>query len=213
MLASNLKTVLILAPHTDDLEISCGGLVSKFIDLGLDVHSISFSSADESLPPGFPKGTLLQENSEAWRRLGGKEENRTIMNYQVRMFRESRQSILETMVRINKELRPDLVITPSTSDTHQDHEVIAQESFRAFKKTSSIWGFEMPWNQRIMCSELFVTLSKTHIDKKMFAVDAYKSQFHRKNMSADVLLSLAKLRGSQVDSQFAEAYESIRIIL
>ena len=37
--------VLVLAPHTDDGEIGCGGTIARFIEEGADVYYVAFSSA------------------------------------------------------------------------------------------------------------------------------------------------------------------------
>ena len=35
--------ILCLAPHPDDIELGCGGTVSKLIELGKEVHYCTFS--------------------------------------------------------------------------------------------------------------------------------------------------------------------------
>ena len=59
----------------------------------------------------------------------------------VRIFLDYRQHILDTMIRIRDDIKPDLVIMPSLNDTHQDHNVVSNEGFRAFKR-NSILGYE-----------------------------------------------------------------------
>ena len=49
------------------------------------------------------------------------------------------------MITLKRELQPDLVVTPTTDDIHQDHSVVSIESKQAFKATS-ILGYEVPWN-------------------------------------------------------------------
>ena len=49
------KNVLVLAPHTDDGELGCGGFIAKLIELGSKVTYAAFSTAEESVPEGFPK--------------------------------------------------------------------------------------------------------------------------------------------------------------
>ena len=51
----NLKKVLVLAPHTDDGELGCGGFITKLIENNVEVFYVAFSTAEESVPPGFPK--------------------------------------------------------------------------------------------------------------------------------------------------------------
>ena len=115
------------------------------------------------------------------------------------------------MVSLNKSIQPDLVLIPSASDSHQDHQVIHGEALRAFKK-SSILGYELPWNQNRFTSTLFSTLSKEHIEKKIKAIKVYQSQSQRNYMQEDFIRSLAKVRGVQCNSEYAEAFEVYKII-
>ena len=66
-------------------------------------------------------------------------------DFDVRTFPERRQDILELLVALWEEWRPDVVFQPSLHDIHQDHQTIAQEGLRAFKRTT-ILGYEIPWN-------------------------------------------------------------------
>ena len=47
--------------------------------------------------------------------------------------------------RLRAEWQPDVVFQPPHHDVHQDHQTIAQEGLRAFKRTT-ILGYEIPWN-------------------------------------------------------------------
>ncbi|HHE40077.1 MAG TPA: PIG-L family deacetylase, partial [Candidatus Cloacimonetes bacterium] len=62
--------VLILAPHTDDGELGCGGAISKFVEEDMDVYYAAFSVAEKSIPDGFPKNILESEVKKAMEVLG-----------------------------------------------------------------------------------------------------------------------------------------------
>lgn len=47
MFSSNPKTVLVLAPHTDDGEFGCGGSIAKFVRQGARVVYVAFSAAEQ----------------------------------------------------------------------------------------------------------------------------------------------------------------------
>ena len=134
------------------------------------------------------------------------------MNYTVRDFPSHRQQILEDMVRLKKELNPDLVLLPSTDDTHQDHQTVSHEGFRAFKSLSII-GYEMPYNNLNFSTHLFVALGENNIGKKIESLDCYKSQSNRTYAKADFVTSLARVRGTQIGIQYAEAFEVIRWVI
>ena len=43
------KTVLVLAPHTDDGEFGCGGSIAHFVKTGYRVVYVAFSAAEQSV--------------------------------------------------------------------------------------------------------------------------------------------------------------------
>jgi LmbE family N-acetylglucosaminyl deacetylase len=207
----NPKKILILSPHTDDGELGCGGTIAKFCTEGKEVYYAAFSTCKKSLPEGFAADTLEKECRAATKELGIAQENIIIYDFEVREFPEKRQLILEEMVILSTNIKPDLVFIPSAADIHQDHGVIHAEALRAFKNTSLV-GYELPWNHNQFNSSLFVSLSAAMIDKKINALKKYQSQSHRNYMQEDFIRSLATVRGVQCNSKFAEAFEVYRMI-
>lgn len=206
------KKILMIGAHTDDIEIMCGGTIAKFIELGCEVFYTTFSFADKSLPEGFPEGTTKTELIKATAVLGIPSENLILFDYEVRIFPSIRQDILENLILLRNEIKPDLVMTHNSNDTHQDHKTVSEETFRAFKQVSSIWGFESFKNNKIFSSDLYVLLNKTHIEKKIRAVSKYKSQMTKFD-SRTALEGLATYRGLQIKTRYAECFEVMRIIL
>ena len=207
-----LQKVLILAPHTDDGEFGCGGSIARFIREGKDVYYAAFSTAEESVPDPWPKDILKTEVREATKRLGIGEDKLFIFNYEVRKLSYHRQEILEDLVKIKNTICPDLVFLPSSSDVHQDHSTVSIEGIRAFKNTS-ILGYEIPWNNIEFRTEAFVLLADEDINKKLHALDAYNSQKGRNYANEEFIRSLARTRGVQIGSQYAEAFEVIRWVM
>ena len=211
-MVSDFERTMVLAPHTDDGEFGCGGSVNKWVSEGRQVYYVCFSSARKSVPEQMPKDILEKEVREATQVLGIPQENLILFNYPVREFPSYRQNILEDMVQLGNELKPALVLLPSTNDTHQDHQTISQEGFRAFKKTSII-GYEMPYNNLNFSTNLFVALEEAHIRKKTEALRCYKSQAHKTYATPDFVTSLARVRGTQIGAKYAESFEIIRWVI
>ena len=208
----NCKNVLVLAPHTDDGELGLGGTINKLITEGKRVTYVAFSTAEESVPPGFPKDILKTEVRNATAKLGIKSENLIIYSYQVRKLNYVRQEILEELIKIRKREKYDLVFIPSLHDIHQDHTTIAQEGVRAFMNTT-ILGSELIWNNLSFDTQCFVRLQEDDIKAKIMALKEYHSQGKRDYLSDEFIYSLAKTRGVQVGSEYAEAFEVIRLFL
>lgn len=203
------KNVLVLAPHTDDGELGAGGLIAKLINEGSNVFYAAFSTAAESIPEGFPKDILTIEVKAATRELGIPSENLFIYNYSVRKLNYVRQDILEVLIKLKKEVKFDLILMPSLNDIHQDHSTVALEALRAFKNTS-IMSYELIWNNLTFNTQAFVELNECHIEKKIRALEQYKSQGFRNYLSEEFIRSLAIARGVQFGVRYAEAFEVIR---
>ena len=207
------KKILVLAPHTDDGEFGCGGTIAKLIDEGKDVYYLAFSDCEKSLDPGMALDTLVKELMCATKNLGIPKDNVIVKKYDVRCFGRDRQDILEDMVYFNKQINPDLVFLPSPKDLHQDHNTIAMEGLRAFKLSSTILGYEVPWNNLSFNTTCFVTLTQENIKRKIDALKCYKSQADRFYSSAQFIKSLAITRGTQIGAKYAETFEVLRWII
>lgn len=208
------KRVLILAPHTDDAELGCGGTLARLIEDGTTILLVAFSTAAESLPVGMDPGTLVREFKAAAKAMGLQEQHTRIYSFTVRRLAEHRQEILEELVQIRREFRPDVVFMPSGNDVHQDHQVIHDEGLRAFKELS-VLGYELPWNHITFSAQAFVRLEARHIEKKAAVLQAYQSQIDlgRPYFTVDYVRSLALIRGIQIKTQYAEAFEVVRLMI
>ena len=203
--------VLILAPHTDDGELGCGGTIARFLEEGKDVYYVAFSSCRNTVLPGCPVDRLEKELRLAMKSYKIDIEHLFILDYPVRKFNAHRQEILDDMIKIGNKLKPEYVFAPSINDVHQDHHVIAEEAIRAFKKTTLL-AYEVPWNNLQFNNQTFIKLERRHIDQKMAAIACYKSQKTRAYTAPDFTLGQARTHGVQVGSEFAEVFELVRWI-
>jgi N-acetylglucosamine malate deacetylase 1 len=209
---SRFKNVFVLAPHTDDGEFGAGGTIARLIEAGANVFYLAFSTAEASVPDGFAKDILKTEVMDATTILGIPKDNVRIFNYEVRKLNFVRQEILENLILMRKEITPDLVLIPSLHDIHQDHATVAQEGLRAFKNTT-ILGYELIWNNLTFDTTSFVALEEHHVNTKIRALEAYRSQFGKNYLSKEFILSLAKVRGVQSNFNYAESFEVVRLMI
>tara|TARA_S200000501_G_scaffold339840_1_gene347840 strand:- start:36815 stop:37441 length:627 start_codon:yes stop_codon:yes gene_type:complete len=208
-----MKKAVILAPHPDDGEFSSGGTINRFIlEKIYEFWYIAFSPCTASIPDNLDDDILLKELNNAISQLGINSHNLYTHNIPVRNFPDYRQKILDILIDFRKTINPDLVFLPSSNDIHQDHRVIYNEGIRAFKNVS-ILGYEIPWNNFDFSNHLFIKLKQKHLDAKWSAIKQYKSQEFRKYSDKSVFDSLARLRGSQINTKYAESFEIIRWII
>lgn len=215
------QKILVLAPHTDDGEFGAGASIAKFLEEGSRVWYAAFSTCEESVPQGFPKNILEKEVKQATKKLGIPAGNLFIYKFPVRHFPAHRQNILDEIIKLRREIEPDLVFLPSVYDVHQDHRTVLEEGVRAFKQSSSMLGYEAPWNSVHTSpnkhidprEDYFMRLEERHVKKKIDAIRMYQSQARRVYSDREYLKSLARVRGAQIAVPFAEAFQVIRIIV
>lgn len=212
MIFDNVNKVLVLAPHPDDAEFGLGGTLARLYELGKEIHVAIFSLCEKSTPQGFEIGDIEREMYRSMDALGIKKDNIHVFDFEVREFPSKRQEILEQLVELRNTLNPDLVFLPSSSDIHQDHGTIHIEGLRAFKH-SSLFGYEMPWNNFGFTSFVYVRLSPEHLEKKVECLGCYRTQQNRTYSGREFVSSLARLRGGQIQEEFAESFELIRLII
>jgi LmbE family N-acetylglucosaminyl deacetylase len=205
------ERVLVLAPHTDDGEFGCGGTMARLVDAGADVRYVAFSTATKSLPDGFPPDTLAREVLDATAELGLPEESLTVYDFEVRTFPERRQEILELLIALWEEWRPDVVLQPSHHDIHQDHQVVAQEGLRAFKRTT-ILGYEIPWNNFNFDYQAYFALERAHLERKVAALSKYASQQHRRYADPEYIWNISRTHGINVNREYAEVFQVYRVV-
>ena len=206
------QRVLLLAPHTDDAELGCGGSIARFLEEGTEIFVAAFSRAEDSLPAGSPPDMLEVEFRASMAKMNVPQRGVRVFSFPVRRFPQKRQEILEAILDLRREFNPDAVFVPSGNDKHQDHQVIHAEAVRAFKDIT-IWGYELPWNHVDFSAQAFVTLESRHLERKWEALQEYLSQMrlNRPYFTREFIFGLGCVRGVQVKAGYAEAYEVVRM--
>lgn len=202
--------IVVFAPHTDDIELGCGATLSRYIKEGAEVKYIAFSICEDWVPKEFPNDILLTEATNAAKSLGVKDENITIYRFRATELWKVRDQIFDIMFELNRSFVPDIVFCHSKNDLHQDHSAVAAECERVFK-SSTILGYEMPWNNTEFKSNCHIKVSEQDIEAKIKALDFYKSQKYKNYVDEHFIWSLAKVRGVQIKEKYAEAFEVIRV--
>lgn len=196
--------VLAISPHTDDVELGAGGTLTRLMAEGHEVNVLALSTGHPST------GSNKQEFEAAMKTL--EIDSFHLKNIDCRKFPEYRQEILDIFIVAKQNIGPDLVFVPSRANIHQDHEVVTAEAYRAFRECS-VLGYEMPWGDvGAFQPQLYARLMCVDIVKKASAVEWYVSQRKRSYVNEEFVYSLARMRGAQVNADFAEAFEVLRWI-
>ena len=209
----NVKKILVISAHADDMELGCGASVHKWGREGIEIFNLILSLNQKGLAEGFSREVIIEEAMVSANILGIPEKNVFIENFENRIFPEKRQVILDCLWDYRRKLNPDLIITGSLDDMHQDHITVAQESFRAFKEHNIIsYGFD--WNRINKQVNYYSVISEEDLRKKIAAVMSYKSQHNgrRNYFCEEFIRAWAITRGVEIKAPFAEAFSIIKFI-
>ena len=202
------RNALFLSAHADDAEFGCGGVIKKLVDAGVHVTSMVFSICEDAVDTTkYPKDIRRSECKKAAGILG--IQDLRILNYPVRRFNSHRQEILQEIIDIRYESEYDLVFTHWHNDVHQDHQVIAAESFRAFKgRDTTLLSYEVPLNCQAFSPNVFVPLTEDEVKSKIEAIWSYESELARRSyFKEDLVRSSLGYRGPYAQTKYAEAFE------
>lgn len=197
-----MKKLLFIGAHADDIELSCGGTIIKYLEEGYNIICYAFSDCSNK--------ALAGEMQRSMDTLG--VVNKTLLQYPRRTLNIVRQNVLNELISLNDIYNPDAVFTHSAKDRHQDHRVVGEESLRAFRNKRLI-TYTAPWND--VESEqwnMFVSLTKQHLAKKTDSLQCYESQAGKDYMNPQYTIAQARVTGGIVGLEFAEAFKIERWI-
>ena len=193
-------SVLAIGAHPDDIEIGAGGTLLSLAESRAclqacyvvltgttDRHLEARHAAQSFLPAAdltvklfdLPEGRL----PAAWDRV---------------------KEILEQVAR---SCSPDLVVAPSHHDAHQDHRIIAEVVPTVFRDQLCL-AYEIP-NGMVKAGRpsMYVPLTADMARRKVELLNTcFPSQRNRDWWDDEVFLGLARLRGMECRSPYAEAF-------
>ena len=197
-----------MGAHTDDVELGCGGTLSRLLEEGVNVHVAVFSTVNPS-NPGWPLAAEFMRSMEV---LGVSRDNQFIDQFKMRELSTARQQVLDSLYKIKDQINPDLVFLPSQNDIHRDHSTVSKEGIRAFKNVT-ILAYELPWSNFDFKTQAFFKLKQSHVHKKITCLNAYDSQKQKDYMTPEFTMAASRMRGALINTKYAEVFEMVRLIV
>lgn len=199
----NIRRVLCLGCHADDIEIGCGGSVLRLLDEhpGTDVCWVVLS--------GDPvRAVEAQKSADAFLASAGQREV-ICGDFRDRYFPAQWSQIKDFIHGIAARVEPDLIFTQRRDDAHQDHRLLGELTWNAFRN-HLIWEYEIPkFEGDLGQPNVFLSLDDATCRRKVELLrDAFPSQQDKPWFTTDTFWALLRLRGleSNSPSRFAEAF-------
>ena len=223
-----IKRALVIAAHPDDECLGCGGVISKFIEIGIEIKVLFLGEGstcrydNQSCREALKAIELRRRNAIlALKILGVKDYD--FFDLPCGRFDQvpviEINKILESSI---KEYKPDTVFTHSEFDANNDHRVVYRSSIMSTRPCNEItierlFSYEVlsssEWNYtKTFQPNYFFSLETRHIDAKWEALKTYKNEMrvYPFPRSYEGVQNLAMRRGMQSGAKLAEAFLLIR---
>ena len=230
------QKLLVIAPHPDDEVIGCGGLIAKIKDAGGQVYVLflPFGDSRDFTSKGLSTTKeRKQEIEEVAKFL--KFDNYDFAfpgnEYHLKLDILGQKALMDSIERESKvsieKVKPTIIAFTSPLSYNQDHRIAAMAAhastrpapYRTKHFVKNVLSYEEAADQwtleNNMKINLFLPLNQTEIDAKVKSLKLYKSQLRpAPNLrSVQAMVTLAKLRGHQSGTNFAEAFVSYRNLI
>jgi LmbE family N-acetylglucosaminyl deacetylase len=197
--------VLCLGAHCDDIDIGCGGTLLKLLGPGrkVDVTWVAFSA---------PAERARELRNSANRFLRRAVQSRVITHeFRDTFFPAQYSAIKETFIALQRLPDPDLIFTHHRSDLHQDHRIVSELTWNAFRR-HLILEYETPkYDGGLTPTNAYARLDKRHVDAKIRTLmGCYRSQRAKPWFTPETFRGLMRLRGieSGSGSGWAEGFHA-----
>jgi N-acetylglucosamine malate deacetylase 1 len=200
------KRVCFIGAHPDDIELGCGALIAHIVKQ-TEVRCVTLS--DNQKNPALTK--LVEEHYNSMQVLGVSSENVFLGKFETRRFPQARQEILEYMIDLNRNFKPDIVFVHTKADVHQDHQTCYEEALRAFRGTS-VLGFDVLRSSYGFFPNFLVGVDEEDVDKKLQALARYKTYTSKYYFDPAITRSTMIRHGALAERPYAEGFDIIRIV-
>lgn len=203
-----LGQLLCLGAHADDIEIGAGGTVLRLLAEypGVSVHWVVFSARD---------ARQEEARRSAARFLApAKERNVVIHEFEDGFFPYQGQLIKHAFEALKGQVQPDLILTHSASDAHQDHRLINELTWNTFRR-HTILEFEIPkYDGDLGRPNVYVPLSEENCRSKIeYLRSEFVTQANKHWFSENTFLAILRLRGIECAETYAEAFFARKLVL
>ena len=200
-------SVLAIGAHPDDIELGAGGTLLSLAESqpGLLIRYVVLTgTADRQLEARNAASAFLPAADTTVEMHDLPEGRLPAVWGQVK----------ETLEDAARSWSPDLIIAPSCNDAHQDHRTIGEIVPTVFRDSLYL-AYEIPkWDGDLGRPSLYFPLSADVARRKVELLHkCFPSQRTRDWWDDEVFLGMARLRGMECRSRYAEAFTCTKWII
>jgi LmbE family N-acetylglucosaminyl deacetylase len=196
--------IVAIGAHPDDIEIGTGGAITLHRYQGDNVRFLFITRGGELSDPD--------------RREREAEEAASVLDVEDIHFLDFTDTSIPYDNQLIKEIEDhvsefdtDRVYIHGEEDTHQDHRKAALASVAATRNIHEVLAFESPSTRPSFAPQYYIPFSEEILKRKIRSIRTHKSQREKKYLEAEAMKGLARFRGRQANTRYAEAFQVIRI--
>jgi len=207
--------ILAIESHGDDLELSAGGTIARFCQEKHEVYvnivaTSNYSSYDGTILRSIEEST--SESIEGLMVLGVKKNNIQNLGFKTKKI-PFNYILIEAINKNIDKIRPDLIMTHHLNDSHPDHINTGKATLAAARYYNTIWMYEPIYPSKLsnvgFRAIKYVNISN-YLKTKIAALKKHQSQWKKYAYWEDLVTSLARIRGIEIKTQYAEAFDIIK---
>ncbi len=206
MMLFQAHKICFIGAHPDDIELGCGAFIAN---LNGKAEILCVTLSDNQQNPQLSH--VVDEHYRSMSILGVPRQMIRLGTFITRRFPELRQEILEYLYQLNHEYQPDLVITHTRSDIHQDHQQTTEEVLRAFRGTT-VLGFDALRSSYGFFPHFLVEVTEQDVERMVQALAEYSTYKDKYYFDESVLRSTLVRHGALAERPYAEGFDILRIV-
>jgi len=203
--------VLAIGAHFDDVELGCGGVLLRWQSEGHDVvvHTVTTSGYSD------PRGRVIRsdevarnEGIEAARSIGAELIEGEFSALEVDFDDTLNGALIEVFDRV----KPDLVLTHWSGDTHRDHRIVARATIHCARRVPRLLMYRSNWYEGDcqFQTQFWVDISEM-LEEKLKLIELYESENSRTGGAwIDFIRAEARLQGLKAGCEYAEGFQVVR---
>ncbi|WP_405638989.1 PIG-L deacetylase family protein [Streptomyces uncialis] len=206
--AGRLDRVVAVGAHCDDIAIGAGGTLLTMClarpDLRVDALVLSGGGGERE----------QEERAALAAFCPGADLRLTVLKLPDGRLPTHWDEAKTAVEELRARTEPDLVLAPRTEDAHQDHRVLAKLMTTAFRD-HLVLGYEIvKWDGDLGRPTAYQPLSPDTAERKVRLLqEHYPSQRHRPWYDREAFLGLARIRGIECHTRYAEAFAATKLTL
>jgi LmbE family N-acetylglucosaminyl deacetylase len=206
--AGGIGKIVALGAHCDDIAIGAGGTLLTICSTtpGVRVDALILSGG----------GTEREDEERAALAAfcPGADLDVTVLKMPDGRFPSHWEEAKAAVEELRGRTDPDVILAPRTDDAHQDHRGLAKLVPTAFRDHLAL-GYEIvKWDGDLGRPSAYQPLTPETADEKVRLLqEHYASQRHRAWYDREVFLGLARIRGIECQSRYAEAFAVTKFTL